>query len=419
MSGSLTIRHAQMILPDRVVVGDLVIEDGLIVEISPTAAQPTDKTIEANGLTLLPGLIDGQVCFSLDNEETKEGFTSGCRAAAAGGVTSVIEVPSLPTETRTGPSRTDSPVHHGRYAWATPETIGDIRVGEGVCGALVHPKHIGMREHGESTLEDIFNQTQVPVHFVAEDPSRLYERHLLYPDSRNLTDHAKIFDPRTASDASSTAIALAHALGTPLHLLQLSSEEEVQLLARHPADWLTASVSLFHLLLHEDEAHTTPPIRSERHRHALWEAAKSGQITALTSGHRSVSLAQRQRPYPTSCPGVPGVEWSLSLCLDQIHRGHLSWQDLTRLWCEGPAKLHRLQRKGRLEVGFDGDVVLVDPNATHTVTVQTTHSHCGWTPWEGQTLIGKPVATVVSGHLVFQDGEVFSKPVGKALHCAH
>ena len=317
-------------------------------------------------------------------------------------------------------------VHYGFYFSATPENIGQIGPHNGACGAVVHPTQSGMLENGEAALEAIFAQAQIPLHFIAEDPVRLRERRLLYPDTTDLRDHPKIHDPRTASDATATAVALSMTYGVPLHLMQVSSEEEIHLIKRHSSTELTATASLLYLLLNEEEAfsrlgnlaHTLPPIRSERHQHALWQGAIEGPITALTSGHRPSQLAAKAQNYPESHPGLPGVEWSLSLCLNLVHQGKLSLSDLVRLWCEGPAKLYKLPRKGKLEVGFDGDVVLVDRQAEHTVQARTTYTRCGWSPWSGRVLTGKPVLTAIAGQPVFRNGEILPEPVGKNLHCA-
>lgn len=431
MSANLTIRQAQMVLPNRIATGDIVIENGIIVEVAALSKRHVGEVIDGSGLTLFPGLIDGQVQFGEPESET---FQTGTRAAAAGGVTSILEMPRYDASVdsveslqgRRALAATSAHVHYGMYFTATQDNISSVGPSDGTCGAVVHPKTVGVFEHGEKALDAIFRQARVPLHFVAEDPVRLHERHLLYPTPSNIEDHPRIHDPRTAADATATAAALAISHGIQLHFLQVSSEEEIEFLTRNANHSLRASASLYHLLMNAEDtyprigdlAHTVPPIRSARHQHALKKAIGDGTIQSLTSGHCPNSIESKDLSYPNSVPGMPGVEWSLSLCLDQVHKGAMSLSDISRLWCEGPAKMHRLPRKGRLEVGFDGDVVLVDCKAKHTITAQTTYSKCGWTPWEGIQLTGRPVLTVVSGQPVFRDGEILNIACGKALHYA-
>ena len=431
MSANLTIRQAQMVLPDRIVTGDLVIENGIIVEVAPRATRPVGEEIQAEGLVLLPGLIDGHVHLGEPQTET---FLTGSRAAAAGGVTSILEMPrfnsssdgfSTLTERRTL-AQNSALVNYGMYVLGTPENIDKINPSDGTCGVVIHPSKIGMLEFGEKQLEDCLMRARVPVHFVPQDPKRLQERHLLYPLTRNLADHHKIYDPRTAADALAVAIAVALSRGIPLHVLQVSSEEELHLLSRHISPLITSSVSLSHVLFNDqtaatqcgDRAHTVPPIRSERHQHALLNGILNGPINCLTSGHCPTSLERKSVPYPDSEPGIPSIEWSLPLCLDLVNEGKMTLQDIQRLWCTGPSERHKIMRKGRLEVGYDGDVVLVDLNASQTIHPQTTFTKCGWSPWEGKTLKGSVILTAVLGQTVFREGEVFNISAGKALHYA-
>ena len=431
MSANLTIRQAQMVLPDRVVTGDLVIENGIIVEVAPRAARPVGEEIHADGLVLLPGLIDGQVHLGEPETET---FLTGTRAAAAGGFTSILEMPRYTNGSdglstlleRRELAQTSAIVHYGMYVLGTPDNIDKIHPSDGTCGVVIHPSNIGMLELGEKQLEDCLMRARVPVHFVAVDPKRLQERHLLYPLTRNLADHHKIYDPRTASDALAVAIAVALSHGIPLHVLQVSSEEELHLLARHENPLISCSVSLFHLLFNDqtaasqcgDRAHTVPPIRSERHQHALLTGVLDGQVQCLTSGHCPTALERKSAPYPDSEPGIPSIEWCLPLCLDLVNQGKMSLLDIQRLWCIGPSKWHNIKRKGRLEVGYDGDIVLVDLKASKTIHPQTTFTKCGWSPWEGKTVDGSVVLTAVLGQPVYRDGDVCNIAAGKALHYA-
>jgi len=431
MASSLTIRQAKLVLPDRVVTGDLVVEDGIITSISPRATHPCGEVIQGAGLTVLPGLIDGHVNFRDPGWPEVETMHSGSCAAAAGGVTSFLDMPHNRPNTcdletlhhKLQVASENSLVNFGFYLEGTNENIDSLLSNTPTSGVVICPTNFGVEELGDAALENVFASTNLPIAFVSEDPVRLRERKILYPDTREVSDHSRIFDPRTASDAMQYALALARKHGSPIHFLQVSSEEEVSLLQRHHSTLISGAISIQHLALDAGDAYerlgshaqTLPPLRTARHHHALWTLLTQEHRVCLTSGHLPVSLQRKNAAYPTSESGMPAIEWWLSLCLHFVHEERMTLSDVARLCCDLPAQIHGIPRKGRLEVGFDGDLVLVDCAAQREVHPESFQTACGWSPWEEQTLVGWPVMTIVRGCPVYRDGEIINGQRGRPL----
>jgi len=431
MQSSLTITQAQLVLPDRVVTGDLIIEEGIITEISPHTSRTAGEVINGTGLTVLPGLIDSHVHFREPGWPEVEDIASGSSAAAAGGITSFLDMPDNHPPCRTEAALQNkleraaktSLVHYGFYVEATAGNIEHITRTERTCGAVINPTALSDTEMMREAIEMLFAKSRIPIAFVPQDPGRIRERRMLYRDTHNPSDHPRIYDEETATNATAFAIHLAQRYGTRLHLLQISTEEEAHLIRLANASNITCSVSPQHLLLSAEQAYDElgtlvqcdPPIRTRRHQRALWEHLLTGCITHMASGHSPTTLQRKKSTYPTSASGIPSIEWSLPLLLNQETEGKVTLNQIASWWSDGPARAHQLPRKGRLEVGYHGDICVVDRQMTKTVQPQEVRSRCGWTPWNEQTLTGWPVLTAVLGKPVFRDGEVLPSPAGREL----
>lgn len=433
MPADLTIRKARIVLPDRVVTGDLVVEDGVITEIAPTASRTRGEVIDATGLTLLPGVIDPHVSFRDPSNNPTETFASGSRAAAAGGVTAFLDAPRNDPpattverlEAKLARAAEHSVVHYGFFIGATDDNHDELRRAERACGIkvwLADPSgQLVIRD--PARLEQIFATADMPVAVHAEDAERVKARAEQYADSTDVRDHSRVRDVETVMRATRHVAELALKHGRRTHLLHLSTADEVAYLRSFDRGWITAEVSPQHLFLDADEAYArlgtlvqcNPPIRTKRHGEALWQALLDGVIECVASDHAPHPRSKKEFTWPRSPSGVPGVEWTLPLLLDQAHRGACSLRQVAKWTSAAPARCFGIQRKGRLEVGYDADLVLVDPKETRTITHEGTRSGCGWTPWEGRTVTGWPVLTAVLGRPVFRDGQVLEGVRGRAL----
>ena len=427
MAGSLTVRQARLVLPDRTVVGDLVVEDGIITEIAPRATSAVGLQVDGRGCALLPGLVDTHVHLN-----AAEDIASVSRGATAGGVTSVLGVRTAETraelKAELAAAAEITRVHLGLYIRATHDNLDEVQGAE--------------RAKGTWISEDVLRSEIVEEMFATNDRVLVVDATppLLAPDEEELEprQHPDLLPVQAIAAGTQRALDLARKHGARTHLLHVSTQEEIGLLgsgepsapspattaAGRPRDPLvTCAVRPPHLFLRGSayerlgtRAVTSPPIRSPEHAQALWEALGTGQIPLVASGHLPIRSETKDRPYPKTHPGLPIVEWMLPLLLNRVHRGGCTLSDVARWTSEAPAAAFRLPRKGRLETGYDGDLVLVDLGLDRVVGDDApVQSPCGWSPWKGLRLTGWPILTVLLGEVVYRDGEHLVEPRGRPL----
>lgn len=415
VSSALTVRQARLVLPDRVVTGDLVVEDGVITEIAPRVDRAVGEQIDGRDRVLLPGLIDLSV--ELDTIEDLSGVST---AALAGGVTTVLGVAPAVTaaELKVELARAleASKVHAGLYVRATGDNLDELghcdrARGIWVSGALLH----------DARADALFAAAGRPLVVDNTDPDRIAARAQLYPDAADPSDHSRIHDIDSAVAATRRALELAQRHGRATVLSHASAAEELDLL-RDRAPCVTACVRPANLFLDDTDyarlgtrAVAVPPVRSPRHRTALWDGLVGGGIDVVCSGHHQVRAEWKDQAYPGTPTGVPAVQWTLPMLLDAAAAGRCTWSDIARWTAEVPAKALRLPRKGRLETGYDGDLVLVDPAAERVVGGPSAAIVGGWSPWQGAALRGWPVLTVVLGVVGCRDGEIALGTRGRTL----
>lgn len=415
MGRSLTVRQARLVLPDRVVTGDVAVEDGVITEISPRIARPVGLEIDGRNRVMLPGLVDLAVHL-----ETIEDLSALSTAALAGGVTSVIGVGPATTaaELKIELARAveASRVHCGLYLRATGDNLDEIDSddrarGIWVPGELLHDERADL----------LFGSAGRPLLLENANPQRLASRARLYPQSTDPADHSRIHDVDSAVAATRRALELGQKHGRAMILAHVTAAEEVEVLRDRPK-CAAAAVCTPHLFL-DDAAYAalgtravlSPAVRSSRHGRALWDGLLGGEIEVVSSGHRPVRAEWKDRPYPDTVPGMPTVQWTLPLLLDAVHAGRCSLQDVARWTSENPARLLRLPRKGRIETGYDADLVLVDFDEERVVGDSAAIVGAGWAPWQGRTLRGWPVLATVLGEVALRDGTIASGVRGRAL----
>ncbi len=432
MSGNLTIRNARLVLPERCVTGDLLIEDGVITEIGPRIERSVGEVVYASGLTVLPGLIDTAVHFREPGLTMKEDLVSGSRAAAAGGVTSFLDLPNTvpPTTSidelhaKLALAEGRSVVHYGFFMGATRDNLDECNAAERTCGIKLHMGGITgeLLIDDSDAVESFFAHANKLVAVHAEDQRRIREREVIYADSGDVAMHATIRDVESSTTALHRAISMATKYGVRLHVAHLSSAEELDVLAEASSDQVTCEVSPPHLFLTADDyprlggrGHVNPPIRPSRHADALWRALATGAIDLVSSNHAPHTLADKERTFPQSPPGIPSVQFMLPLLLHQVAAERCTLNQVSRWLSGAPAEVYRIPRKGRLEVGFDGDIVLVDTERTASVSGQKAFSRAGWSPFDDRELTGWPVLTAVLGRPVFRDGEIIDGVTGREL----
>lgn len=423
MSGNLLIRGSTMVLGGNEVEGDLRVTSGIISAIAPGGGlEPgrNEAVIEAEGLHLLPGAIDPHVHFRDPGQPEKEDLESGSRAAAAGGVTSFLDMPNnIPNatnrktlENKIHLAGKKAVTHHGFFVGATRDNVSDLQSVEGmdgVCGIKIFM--------GSSTgdllvdeqrhLEDIFANTGGIIATHAEDEERLNQRIAEFGHRTDIASHAECRDVDCAFLATKRAAALAKDHDHRLHIVHLTSAKEADWLTKNKGNLITTEVCTQHLTFDQDDvkelgvrALMNPPIRYTEDRETLWQRLKDGTIDCVVTDHAPHTLESKSVGYPKAPAGMPGVETSLPLMLTHAMNGKCSVADVVKWMCEGPARVYGIQNKGSLIVGYDGDLTLVNLQKRRTITDSDTWTRVGWTPYSGMALTGWPMYTIVDGNVV-------------------
>ena len=407
-----------------------------ISQIRPTVDTAGARVIDASGLHVFPGIVDVQVHFREPGNTHKEDLESGSRACARGGVTSFLEMPntSPPATNQKAMNRkldlaaSKSHVNYGFFVGATNDNIKDLQEVNRVCGIKVFM--------GASTgdllvddpvaLERIFAETDksrvIALH--CEDESRINERTELYKHRTDPIVHTEVRDPEAALIASTTAVNLARKYNHRTHILHLSTARECNLF--YPRDSLvTSETSPHHLLLNVDDyprlgtkAKMNPPLKYLKDNRGLWAALQDGRIGVIATDHAPHLPSEKRRDIWKAPAGIPAVENSLSLILDAASRGMCTFEQVANWMCVNPARTYRMKHRGEIELGFFGDVALVDTNTVHEVRDEEQASKCGWSPWHGQKLKGRAVTTICNGQIVYEDGKVMGGNTGLEIEYA-
>lgn len=403
---------------------DVAVRDGKIVGIGDVSGD-AGEVIDATGLTVLPGIIDSQVHFREPGNEHKEDLESGMRSAALGGVTAVFEMPNTNPLTTTPEAMQDKLDRSKGRAWtdhaffvgATPENAEELPELERLPGCCGVKMFMGSST-GNLLVPDDENVRRVLSHGVrrvavhSEDEYRLEERKGERVEG-DPSSHPVWRDVETAVRCTTRLLRLARETGRRIHVLHITTADEVALLAEHK-DVATCEVTPQHLTLAAPDcyeqlgtkAQMNPPIRDAHHRAGLWEGVVKGVFDVIGSDHAPHSNEEKAQAYPASPSGMPGVQTTVPVMLDHVAKGRLTLERVVDLLCAGPQRIFNIAGKGRIALGYDGDFTLVDLKAERTVEAGWLGYKCGWSPYEGMSLTGWPVGTIVRGHVVMRDGEL-------------
>ena len=433
MTISLTIRNAQVVLPRSIQRTDISVIDGKINAIGHSIPE-VGEVLDAEGLILLPGIVDPQVHFREPGSEYKEDLHSGSCAAAAGGVTSFLDMPNNNPPVITRKSMTEkkklaaekSVVNYGFFIGATPENLTELNSVENVCGIKIFMGSStgNLLVDNPKILEKIFSTGSRLIAVHAEDEALLRENKELLKHFSDVSLHSRIRDESVALKATKRAVGFSLKYQRRLHILHLTTEDECELLRSLPRENLiSAEVCPQHFTMTVPEcykqlgtlAQMNPPIRTKRHAEALWRALKDGIIDCIATDHAPHTLEEKNKPYGIAPSGMPGVETSLALMLDRVNRNDCTLQEVVFWMSESPANLYNMKGKGRIEVGMDADLVLVDLKLKKTIRNGQLHTKVNWSPFDGIELQGWPVRTFVNGHTVFMNGKVDRSVRGKEI----
>lgn len=378
-----------------------------------------NETIDAEGLTLIPALIDPHVHFRTPGLEHKETWKTASRAAISGGITTVFDMPNTVPPTITQErleekkQRIDAqlksagiPLHYGLYLGADKSHFDQI--------ARCKEKCVGLKVFMGSSTGDLVMDDDSSLHSAfslcaqhdmllavhAEDEALIQERKALFPHADHPRFHSQVRNDEVAFRATHKAIELARLYKTRLYLLHIGTKREVELIKRAKEEGLSvfAETTPHHLFLTQDAYETlgtkvqmNPPLRTEADRLTLWEGIRNGAIDTIGSDHAPHTLEEKALPYGKAPSGIPGVETTLPLLLNAASQGHITVSQIIRLMRTRVQEIFRLPP--------NDDWVLVDLNQTQTIDEKRLKTKCGWSPYAGLSLKGWPVKTILKGKI--------------------
>ena len=435
MPGSFLISNAQIVNEGRTFAGSLIVRDGMIRRILHagkgriTREELSGLTeIDATGKHLLPGVIDDQVHFRDPGLTHKGDIHSESRAAVAGGVTSFMDMPNTHPQTLTQELLAEKYVigaekslaNFSFYMGASNDNIGEILKTDprNVCGLKVFmgASTGNMLVDDPVTLDRIFSQVKLLVAVHCEDEPTIRNNSAIfrekYGEDVPIGAHPLIRNVESCYRSSSLAVNLAKEFGTRLHVLHLSSAEEMVLFDEDlPLEekMITAEVCVHHLWFSDQDYQRlgtrikwNPAIKSPSDREGLWQALLDDRIDIVATDHAPHTLPEKSNSYFKAPSGGPLVQHSLPAMLEASQQGRLSIERVVEKMCHGPARCFRVENRGFIREGCYADLVLVDMDAPWKVEGENILYKCGWSPFEGQTFRSKITHTFVNGNLVYE-----------------
>jgi dihydroorotase len=430
----LILKGGTVVNHDGVALRDLGIRDGRFAAIGDLSLASAGEVVDCRGLHLLPGVMDTHVHFREPGLTHKEDLESGSRGAVLGGVTAVFEMPNTIPPTTDAPALADkvARAHHRMhcdfafYVGATRENTRDLGELERLPGACAIKVFMGSST-GTLLIEDdegvraVLKAINRRAAFHSEDENRLRERMDLRVEG-DPRSHPIWRDAQAALLCTQRLIRLAHETGKRVHVLHVTSKDEAEYLAGHK-DVATAEATPAHLTLAAPDcyeklgtlAQLNPPIRDAGHRAGLWNGIAQGVIDNIGSDHSPHTREEKAHVYPKTHSGMTGVQSLVPVMLDHVHAGRLTLQRFVDLTSAGPARVFGIANKGRIAAGYDADVTVVDLKRRETITDSWTASRAGWTPYNGMTVTGWPVGTVIRGKKVMWEGSLSAASQGECV----
>lgn len=428
------LRHGHVTTPTGTSLANLLIADGKIIDVAASSSAACDETIDCTGKHILPGIIDDQVHFREPGLTHKEDLAFASRACAVGGVTSFLEMPNtIPNAITVAEihakqrlAKASSIANYGFYIGATPDNIDDLIEADGdptIPGIkiFIGSSTGNLLVDDQEALEQIFARTKKRITAHCEDETTVRANAERFQGTSHVHDHSKIRDHRAARIATARAIDLAQRHRHPFHVLHVSTADEVPLIAA-AKDFVTAEVCVHHLFFNIDDydrlgsrIQMNPSIKTAQDNAALWQALLQDKITVVATDHAPHTLEEKSKPYPASPSGLPAVENSLALMLDQVAGGRITLDQVAAWMSTNPAKVWKIKNKGQIAAGFDADLAIVDLTEQRTIRDEEQLTKCRWSPWHGEMLTGWPIQTIIGGQTIWSKADGFTGLRGQKL----
>ena len=430
---SLIIKNGSCYIDSKLTKTDIGLSGNKIKKIGKIELN-SSKVYDATDKVVLPGIIDTQVHFREPGSTDAEDLESGSRAAVLGGVTALFEMPNTnpPTsnlvefDKKLQAAKNRMHSNYAFYFGATPDNtnqLAKLKDVEGCCGVkLFAGSSTGnLLVDKEADIEKVISSSDriVSIHSEDEDIIKLRKKFIKKGDVHS---HAEWRNVEVAMSSTRRVVKIAERYNKKIHVLHVTTREEVDFLAMHKKN-VTFETTPQHLTMYAPDcydklgtyAQMNPPLRTKEHYDRLWVAIKNNIVDVLGSDHAPHLKENKDKEYPNSPSGMPGVQTIFPVMLDHVNNGKLTLQQLINLMCENPCKIFGIRNKGYLKEGYDADLTIADMNKEVLIKHEMIASKCGWTPFNNYKVKGFPVATIVYGHLVMSDGKVVEESKGTPL----
>ncbi|MEI6864827.1 dihydroorotase [Flavicella sp.] len=440
---SLTlIKNTNIVNEGKTTNGDVLIDGEFITKIGKNLSAPNNATIiDANGKYLLPGAIDDQVHFREPGLTHKANIATESRAAAAGGITTFIEMPNtIPQATnqeelekKFETARKTSYVNYSFMFGGTNDNLEELLKTDPqqVAGIklFLGSSTGNMLVDDEDVLRKIFSSTDMVISVHCEDEETIKrnfkEYHDKYGDDIPMKYHSRIRSEEACYLSSSKAIKLAKETGARLHIFHLSTAKETELFRNDiplKNKKITAEVCIHHLSFEDKDYDSkgtlikwNPAVKSATDRQGLWKALLDDRIDVIATDHAPHTFEEKQNVYTNAPSGGPLVQHALPAMINFVKEGKIKLEKVVDKMCHNPAILFEIKKRGYIKEGYYADLVLVDLNKSWTATKENTLYKCGWTPFEGTEFKSTIVKTFVNGNLIFDEGKFNDKIKGQRI----
>lgn len=426
---TIIIRDIQIINKGKIKTGDVYIQDGLINKISGQIGHSADIEIDGSGKHLIPGIIDTQVHFREPGLTQKACIYSESRAAVMGGVTSFMEMPNTkpPAVTRDLLEQkyqigaANSVANYSFFMGATNDNIEEVlkAINDEVCGVKIFMGSStgNMLVDHPNALNTLFSEIPILISTHCEDEQTVKRNEAAYLASYGeeipFYFHPEIRSVQACFVSSEMAVSLAKKYGTRLHILHISTGDELSLFTNEiplKEKRITSEVCVHHLYFNSNDYESlgslikcNPAIKSESHQSALWQGLLSDKLDIIATDHAPHTLAEKNQTYFSAPSGVPLVQHSLQIMLDFYHRGLISLEKIVDKMCHAPSECFGIKNRGYLEEGFAADMAIIDIDSPYQITTENIAYQCKWSPLLGKTMKGNVISTLVNGNLVWHE----------------
>ena len=415
---------------------DIGIKKNKISHIGNIDRNKGKNVYDMSNLTILPGCIDSQVHFREPGLTHKEDINSGTRGAVLGGITSIFEMPNTNPSTSTVEAlnqklkiaEENSFCNYSFYIGAVRENIEELKYlekSEGCSGIKIFMGSStgSLLIEDDKSLEKILANGTRRVAIHSEDEYRLRKRKKIVNDSDvNVKYHPIWRDSISAIESTKRLIKISKKVSRKIHILHISTKEEIDLIKKNKK-LVTSEATPQHLYFHSPDcyqklgtlAQMNPPIRSKDHQEGIWYGVKNKIIDVIGSDHAPHTLEEKNKKYPNSPSGMTGVQTLVPIMLNFVNQNKIGIHDFVRLTSSNPCKIFSIIGKGKIEVGNDADFTIVDLKKKRRIENNWIASKSGWTPYDGEIVVGWPVHTIVNGDIVMSEDQILGKPRGQKV----